>query len=54
MNLPNKLTIARIISVPFFIAAYMFGYYILAFILFIAAFFTHMLERKKLPGSIIW
>ena len=46
MNLPNKLTIARIISVPFFIAAYMFGYYILAFILFIAASFTDMLDGK--------
>ena len=46
MNLPNKLTIARIISVPFFIAAYMFGYYILAFVLFIAASFTDMLDGK--------
>lgn len=46
MNLPNKLTIARIISVPFFIAAYLFGYYILAFVLFIAASLTDMLDGK--------
>ena len=34
MNLPNKLTIARVIAVPFFIAAYYFGWYLLAFINF--------------------
>jgi CDP-diacylglycerol--glycerol-3-phosphate 3-phosphatidyltransferase len=46
MNLPNKLTIARVIAVPFFIAAYMMGYYLAAFILFVAASFTDMLDGK--------
>lgn len=46
MNLPNKLTIARVIAVPFFIAAYMTGYYVIAFVLFIAASLTDMLDGK--------
>jgi CDP-diacylglycerol--glycerol-3-phosphate 3-phosphatidyltransferase len=46
MNLPNKLTMARVVAVPFFIAAYMTGYYIIAFVLFIAASFTDMLDGK--------
>ena len=46
MNLPNKLTIARVIAVPFFIAAYMTGYNLVAFVLFIAASFTDMLDGK--------
>ena len=46
MNLPNKLTIGRIIAVPFFIAAFLMGYYLVAFILFIAASFTDMLDGK--------
>ncbi len=50
MNLPNKLTVARVIAVPFFIAAYMLGYYIVAFVLFAAAsitdFFDGQLARK--------
>ncbi|MEE0742535.1 MAG: CDP-diacylglycerol--glycerol-3-phosphate 3-phosphatidyltransferase [Emergencia sp.] len=46
MNLPNKLTIARIIAVPFFIAAYMYQFYAVAFILFIAASLTDMLDGK--------
>ncbi len=38
MNLPNKLTIAkRLIAVPFFIGAYYFSWYLLAFIIFVAA-----------------
>ena len=37
MNLPNKLTIARVIAVPFFIAAYLLNYYIAAFLIFIVA-----------------
>ena len=45
MNLPNKLTIARVAAVPFFIAAYMCEYYAAAFILFAAASLTDMLER---------
>lgn len=46
MNLPNKLTIARVIAVPFFIVTYMFGMYAVAFVLFIAASFTDMLDGK--------
>ena len=37
MNLPNKLTLARVIAVPVFIAAFMLGWYIPAFIIFVAA-----------------
>ena len=33
MNLPNKLTIGRVVAVPFFIAAYMLEYYLVAFII---------------------
>ena len=46
MNLPNKLTIARVIAVPFFIIFYMRGYFIAAFILFTAASLTDMLDGK--------
>ena len=34
MNLPNKLTIARIIAVPFFIAAYYLEWHLVAFLIF--------------------
>ncbi len=46
MNLPNKLTISRIIAVPFFIGCYMTGYYLPAFIIFILASLTDMLDGK--------
>ena len=46
MNLPNKLTLARIIAVPFFIAAYYLNWYLVAFIIFILASFTDMLDGK--------
>ena len=46
MNLPNKLTIARIIAVPFFIAAYYLQWHLVAFIIFILASFTDMLDGK--------
>ena len=46
MNLPNKLTVARVIAVPFFIAFYMLGYHIAAFVIFIAASLTDMLDGK--------
>ena len=46
MNLPNKLTIGRVIAVPFFIAAYMLEYYLIAFVIFILASLTDMLDGK--------
>ena len=46
MNLPNKLTIARMIAVPFFIAAYMLGYYPAALVLFCAASVTDYFDGK--------
>ena len=46
MNLPNKLTVGRVIAVPFFIAAYMLGWHMIAFVIFIAASFTDMLDGK--------
>ena len=46
MNLPNKLTVGRVIAVPFFIAAYMLGWHMTAFVIFIAASFTDMLDGK--------
>ena len=46
MNLPNKLTIGRMIAVPFFIAAYLLGYYPAALVIFIAASITDLLDGK--------
>lgn len=46
MNLPNKLTIARVIAVPFFIAAYYLNWFIAAFVIFVAASFTDMLDGQ--------
>jgi CDP-diacylglycerol--glycerol-3-phosphate 3-phosphatidyltransferase len=46
MNLPNKLTMGRVIAVPFFIAAYIMNWYVAALIIFIAASFTDMLDGK--------
>ena len=46
MNLPNKLTLARIIAVPFFIAAYMTGHFGIAIVLFILASLTDMLDGQ--------
>lgn len=46
MNLPNKLTIARIIAVPFFIAAYYLEWHLVAFLIFIAASFTDTLDGQ--------
>ncbi len=46
MNLPNKLTIGRVIAVPFFIALYMMGHFVPALIVFILASFTDMLDGK--------
>lgn len=46
MNLPNKLTVARMIAVPFFIAAYMLGYFPIALVLFCLASLTDALDGK--------
>ena len=46
MNLPNKLTVARIIAVPFFIGLYMTEHYFLALFLFILASLTDMLDGQ--------
>lgn len=46
MNLPNKLTIGRIIAVPVFITAYLLGLYIPAFIIFVLAAITDLLDGK--------
>ena len=46
MNLPNKLTVARVIAVPFFIIAYMLEMYWIALILFIAASLTDLFDGK--------
>lgn len=46
MNLPNKLTVGRMIAVPFFIAAYMLGYYMVAVVIFVLASATDWLDGK--------
>ena len=46
MNLPNKLTMARIIAVPIFVALYMLKIFIPAFIIFCLASITDMLDGK--------
>lgn len=46
MNLPNKLTVARMVAVPIFIVVLMYGYYYAAAIIFILASFTDMLDGK--------
>lgn len=46
MNLPNKLTLLRIILVPVFVVMYLYEMYIPAFIVFIVASITDMLDGK--------
>ena len=46
MNLPNKLTMARIFAVPIFVVLYMKTMYIPACIVFILASITDMLDGK--------
>ena len=46
MNLPNKLTMARILAVPVFIVLYMMGHNIIATIVFILASLTDMLDGQ--------
>lgn len=44
MNLPNKLTIARVIAVPVFVAFYLLNLHIPAFIIFVLASVTDLLD----------
>ncbi|MBO5666837.1 MAG: CDP-diacylglycerol--glycerol-3-phosphate 3-phosphatidyltransferase [Firmicutes bacterium] len=46
MNLPNKLTVLRMIAVPFFIAFYMMDWALPALILFVLASLTDMLDGQ--------
>ena len=46
MNLPNKLTVARMFAVPFFIAAFAMKYYFVALAIFALASLTDMLDGK--------
>ncbi len=50
MNLPNKLTVARVIAVPIFIILYMQSFYLASAVLFVVAsitdYFDGMLARK--------
>jgi len=46
MNLPNKLTVLRVIMVPIFIAAYLKEMYFIALIVFALASFTDLLDGK--------
>ena len=44
MNLPNKLTILRVILVPFFVVLYLKNFSFIALALFIIASFTDYLD----------
>ena len=46
MNLPNKLTMARVAAVPVFIFLYLKGMSVAAFVVFILASLTDMLDGK--------
>src|SRR5699024_2478877 len=46
MNLPNKLTLLRVVMIPFFVAFQLLGYRYVALILFVAASLTDMLDGK--------
>lgn len=49
MNLPNKLTLSRIILVPFFVAALLMNFplkYLVALLIFVIASITDMLDGK--------
>ena len=46
MNLPNKLTIGRMICVPFFIVLFIMEIYPAALIIFIGASLTDLLDGK--------
>jgi len=44
MNLPNRLTLLRVIMVPFFIVFYIKGYFLISFVLFVLASLTDLLD----------
>lgn len=44
MNLPNQLTLLRVIMVPFFIVFYIKGFYLISFIIFVLASLTDLLD----------
>lgn len=46
MNLPNKLTVLRVIMIPFFVFFYLTGNAVIADIIFIVASLTDMLDGK--------
>lgn len=46
MNLPNKLTVGRMLAVPFFIVVLMLGYYYASAVIFILAALTDMLDGQ--------
>ncbi|HIU25224.1 MAG TPA: CDP-diacylglycerol--glycerol-3-phosphate 3-phosphatidyltransferase [Candidatus Copromorpha excrementigallinarum] len=46
MNLPNKLTIGRILAIPVFIAVFLMDYRYAAAVIFLLAAFTDMLDGK--------
>ena len=46
MNLPNKLTISRVVAVPVFVLLYMKGFNTAAFVIFCLASLTDMLDGK--------
>ena len=46
MNLPNKLTLLRIILVPVFIVVLMMGHYYISAVIFVVASLTDMLDGK--------
>jgi len=46
LNLPNKLTVGRMLAVPFFIVVLMLGYYYASAVIFILAALTDMLDGQ--------
>ena len=46
MNLPNKLTIARVVVVPIFILLFLFNFHLIAFVVFILAALTDLIDGQ--------